>query len=207
MKTRIAVDRDQDIVAARREGRKLAAQLGLSATDATLVATAVSELARNILLYARSGEIVLGVEHGQAPSFVIEARDRGPGIPDPERAMLDGYSTSGGLGMGLPGTRRIMDEMRIISRPDEGTTVIAKKRLSNGAAGRSAAAFQMPARTDKPGRQTRDKPGDDKPGENPVTTNPVTDGTFSMQDKHRTRANWGRSGLSPAGVPFEGCDQ
>lgn len=129
MSAELVVATDKDIVAARRKGRQLAAQLGLSALDATLIATAISELARNILLYAHHGEILLGVEHGRPPAFVIEARDQGPGIANPEQAIRDGYSTSGGLGMGLPGTRRIIDEMQIFTQPGQGTRVIAKKRL------------------------------------------------------------------------------
>jgi serine/threonine-protein kinase RsbT len=125
---RVAVASGQDIVAARMRGRGLATQLGFPATTATLIATAISELARNILLYAREGEIVLSViERGERRGIAIVARDRGPGIADVPRVMQDGYSTSGRLGLGLPGVRRLMDEFEIRSRAGEGTTVVTKK--------------------------------------------------------------------------------
>lgn len=120
----VAVAADIDVVTARRQGRILAEQLGFSASEATLVATAISELARNIVLYAGSGEIVVGrVDGGERFGVVIIARDRGPGITDIKLAVGQGYSTSGGLGLGLPGVRRIMDEFDIDSEPGHGTTV------------------------------------------------------------------------------------
>ncbi len=119
---------DLDIVTARQEGRALALLMGFSATDATLVAASISELARNILLYATRGDIVLGViEADGRRGLGVEARDEGPGIPDVRRALLGGYSTSGGLGLGLPGVRRLMDEFEITSEPGKGTTVRARK--------------------------------------------------------------------------------
>lgn len=119
---------DLDIVTARQEGRALALLMGFSATDATLVAASISELARNILLYATRGDIVLGViEADVRRGLGVEARDEGPGIPDVRRALLGGYSTSGGLGLGLPGVRRLMDEFEITSEPGKGTTVRARK--------------------------------------------------------------------------------
>jgi len=120
----VAVAADIDVVAARRQGRILAEQLGFSASEATLVATAISELARNIVLYAGTGEIVVGrVDGGERFGVVIVARDSGPGITDIKLAISQGYSTSGGLGLGLPGVRRIMDEFEIDSEPGHGTTV------------------------------------------------------------------------------------
>jgi serine/threonine-protein kinase RsbT len=124
----VAIRIDSDIVEARQKGRLLAQQVGLSTTDQTLVATAISELARNILKYAGTGEILLGIErlagrHG----VVVTARDRGPGIADIERAMQDGFSTAGGLGLGLPGAKRLMDEFSIDSAPGRGTTIVMKK--------------------------------------------------------------------------------
>lgn len=102
--------------------------LGLSSTEATLVAAAISELARNIILYAKNGDIVLGlVEEGGKRGVAVVARDEGPGIPDVRRVMEGGYSTSGGLGLGLPGVRRLMDEFEIVSEPGKGTTVKVKK--------------------------------------------------------------------------------
>ena len=124
----VAVASGQDIVTARMRGRGLATQMGFPATTATLIATAISELARNILLYAGRGEIVLStIEHGERRGIAVVARDQGPGITDVPRAMEDGYSTSGRLGLGLPGVRRLMDDFEIRSRAGEGTTVVTKK--------------------------------------------------------------------------------
>jgi serine/threonine-protein kinase RsbT len=102
--------------------------LGLSTGDQALVATAISELARNIVDYAKRGEIILELaEHEARRGMVVIARDEGPGIPDVERAMQDGYSTGNGLGLGLPGVRRLMDEFEIVSQVGKGTTITAKK--------------------------------------------------------------------------------
>lgn len=120
----VAVAADLDVVSARRQGRILAEQLGFSAGEATLVATAISELARNIVLYAGTGEIVVArVDDGGRFGVAIVARDRGPGIADVRLAVNQGYSTSGGLGLGLPGVRRIMDEFEIDSEVGRGTMV------------------------------------------------------------------------------------
>lgn len=126
--TRIAIRVDMDIVAARQGGRTLAVDLGFSNTDATLIATAISELARNIVHYAKEGEITLSALHeSEACGIVVVARDKGPGISNLEQAMKMGYSTSGSLGMGLPGVRRLMDEFKIASGPGSGTIVTIKK--------------------------------------------------------------------------------
>jgi serine/threonine-protein kinase RsbT len=126
--TRIGVASDQDIVTARTRGRAMAVQLGFPAATATLIATAISELARNMLLYAGRGEIVLSsIERGERRGIAVLARDEGPGIADVTAAMEDGYSTSGRLGLGLPGARRLMDDFQIRSRIGEGTTVVVKK--------------------------------------------------------------------------------
>jgi serine/threonine-protein kinase RsbT len=99
-----------------------------STTEATLVATVISELARNILLYARTGEITLStVEDGGRRGIVVVARDDGPGIPDIRQALTGGYSTSGGLGLGLCGVKRLVDDFQIVSRVGEGTTVTITK--------------------------------------------------------------------------------
>lgn len=125
---RVPIRSDTDIVAARQEGRALSLLLGFSPTEATLVATAISELARNIVLYAKRGEVLLGfVEQRGRRGLVVVARDEGPGIPDVPRALMDGHSTSGGLGLGLPGVRRLMDEFEIVSEVGKGTTVTVKK--------------------------------------------------------------------------------
>jgi len=127
----VAVATGPDIVTARMRGRALATQLGLPVNTATLVATAISELARNILLYAGRGEILLSaIERGERRGIAVVAQDQGPGIPDVPRAMEDGYSTSGRLGLGLPGVRRLMDEFEIRSRVGEGTTVVTKKWIN-----------------------------------------------------------------------------
>jgi serine/threonine-protein kinase RsbT len=124
---RVAVSSDADVVAAREKGRELSAQLGFSSIDLTLIVTAISEVARNILLYADRGEIILGLEDDGQRGIVVTARDEGPGIPDVELAMRDSYSTGNGLGLGLPGARRLMDEFAIESEVSKGTTIVMKK--------------------------------------------------------------------------------
>jgi len=125
---RVPVNSDTDIVEARRLGRILASKLGFSSSDLAMIATAISELARNIVVYARGGEIILKlVEDQSRRGIVVIAADRGPGIVDVARALQVGYSTSGSLGLGLPGTRRLMDEFEIASVVGKGTTVTVKK--------------------------------------------------------------------------------
>ena len=125
---RVPIHSDHDIVTARQEGRLLAKQVGFSDTNLTLIATAISELARNILLYARQGDLTLGiVERNGHSGIVVIASDRGPGIPDLARALEVGYSTSGSLGLGLPGVRRLMDDFEVESRVGQGTRVTARK--------------------------------------------------------------------------------
>lgn len=125
---RVAINSDQDIVTARQKGRALAIELGFSTGDATLIATSISELARNIVSYARKGEIILKAVQGSSRLGIsIVASDRGPGIWDIRQAMKDGFSTSGSLGLGLPGVRRLMDEFEIDSEPGRGTIVTVKK--------------------------------------------------------------------------------
>lgn len=125
---RVQIASDGDIVAARSQGRTLAIKLGFSSGDITLIATAISELARNILSYARQGEILLrAVDGSNRTGILIVAADKGPGISDLRQALRDGFSTSGSLGLGLPGVRRLMDEFEITSEPMQGTTVKVKK--------------------------------------------------------------------------------
>ena len=125
---RVLISSDQDIVGARQKGRTLAAELGFSSAEATLIATAISELARNIVSYARRGEILLRrMQNSTQQGIVVVASDEGPGIRDIPQAMRDGFSTSGSLGLGLPGVRRLMDEFEIASQPGRGTTVTVKK--------------------------------------------------------------------------------
>jgi serine/threonine-protein kinase RsbT len=124
----VPIDSDGDIIIARQKGRALAAELGFSSTDVVRIATAISELARNVLSYAVSGEIRLETVNSRNKcGIAIVATDRGPGIADIEKAMQDAYSTSGGLGLGLPGVRRLMDEFEIESAVGQGTTVSATK--------------------------------------------------------------------------------
>ncbi len=120
----VKIKSDVDVIIARQEGRKIAVELGFNNGPATLVATAISEVARNIVSYAGSGEIVLKmVEKDSKKGISIIARDKGPGIPDIDLAMQDGYSTSGGLGLGLPGAKRIVDDFQVESEVGKGTTV------------------------------------------------------------------------------------
>jgi len=124
---RVPVHTDADVVTARAAARELAAKLGFSATDLTLIATAVSEVVRNIVKFASAGEVVLEVLEEPRAGIRIVARDTGPGIPDVDRALLDGFSTYNGLGLGLPGARRLMDEFAVVSEIDRGTTVTMTK--------------------------------------------------------------------------------
>ncbi|HJS67021.1 MAG TPA: anti-sigma regulatory factor [Nitrospiraceae bacterium] len=124
----IPINSDTDIVTARQQGRELATALGFVSTDSTLLATAISELARNIIRYAKHGEIrIAPVQSGDQVGIAVVARDNGPGIANMSLAMQDGYSTSGGLGMGLPGVKRMMDEFHLVSDTNNGTTVTIKK--------------------------------------------------------------------------------
>lgn len=124
----VPIRHESDIVAARREGRTLGAKLGFSSGELTVIATAISELARNIVVYAKTGEILLGiVEREGRKALQVVAKDQGPGIANVERAMTDGYSSAGGLGLGLPGAKRMMDEFEIQSEVGKGTTVTMKK--------------------------------------------------------------------------------
>jgi serine/threonine-protein kinase RsbT len=124
----VPIRNDSDIVAARSAGRSVAERGGFGGTDVTMIATAISELARNILKYAHEGEIVIEtVERNSRAGVSVVARDDGPGIADISLAMQDGFSTVNSLGLGLPGTRRLMDEFEIVSSPGAGTTITAIK--------------------------------------------------------------------------------
>jgi RNA polymerase sigma factor (sigma-70 family) len=125
---RVRIVGDPDVVVARQKAREVAVEAGFTATDLTLVATAVSEIARNIVKFAHRGELVFAaVEQDGRSGITITARDSGPGIPDVERALQDGYSTYRGLGLGLPGARRLMDEFEVLSEVGRGTTVTMTK--------------------------------------------------------------------------------
>ena len=125
---RIPITSDADLVPARAEGRALALELGFSRTDATLIATAISEIARNIVVHVGSGEVVMRpLKEDSRYGIVVVARDQGPGIRDVEAALGHGYTGRGGLGLGLPGARRLMDEFHIASNSGSGTTVTMTK--------------------------------------------------------------------------------
>jgi serine/threonine-protein kinase RsbT len=126
--TCIPIASDLDIIRARQTGRTEASKLGFSSTDLTLIATAISELARNIVMYAREGEMIVRlIRSSEKRGIVVIARDKGPGIPDVRQTLQDGYSTSRSLGLGLPGVRRLMDEFEIESQVGKGTVVTVKK--------------------------------------------------------------------------------
>jgi serine/threonine-protein kinase RsbT len=120
----ITVASDAGVMHARQKGRELAVTVGISGSDLTLMATAISEIARNIVQYAGHGEIEFRsiVQDGKRGLLVI-ARDHGPGIADVAQAMQDGFSTSRGMGLGLPGARRLVDDFKIVSEVGKGTTV------------------------------------------------------------------------------------
>lgn len=121
---------DADIVSARTQGRDLAQKLGFSGSDLTVIIAAISEVSRNIVEHATKGEVLLGrVLHGSKRGILVVASDKGPGIPDVRRAMQQGFSTGKGLGMGLPGAQRLVDEFEIVSRVGSGTTVTMRKWL------------------------------------------------------------------------------
>lgn len=125
---RIRIESDTDVVSARHAGRTLAEQAGFSSSELTLIATAISELARNIIEYANSGEVQLELVHnGRASGIRIVANDSGPGISNIEQAIRGGYSTSGGLGLGLAGVRHIMDHFDLESNVGSGTCVTVTK--------------------------------------------------------------------------------
>ena len=120
----VNIQNSDDIVAARKAGHQLALDLGFSLTDVTMIATAISEIARNITSYAGRGTVRVSVaDRDGRKALVVRAEDQGPGIADIERAMEDGYSTGRGLGMGLPGARRLMDRLVVDSTLGRGTVV------------------------------------------------------------------------------------
>jgi serine/threonine-protein kinase RsbT len=125
---RLSIEEEPDVFVARNRARELALRQGFSRVEVEAIATAVSEVARNIVVHAGRGELLLdAAEERGRRGVVVVARDEEPGIPDVEQAMQDGYSTAGGLGLGLPSARRLMDEFSIASAAGAGTTVIMKK--------------------------------------------------------------------------------
>jgi serine/threonine-protein kinase RsbT len=124
----VRIQNSADIVAARQQGRALASIVGFSHSNLTIIATAISEVARNIVEYAKEGEIVITlIDDATKKGVEIVASDQGPGIPDISTVMRDGFSTGKGLGIGLPGARRLMDEFAIASAVGTGTIVTMKK--------------------------------------------------------------------------------
>lgn len=121
---RVAIRSSADVVTARQQGRTLAARVGFSNSNLTIIATAISEIARNIVEYAKDGELVMSlVVDGHKQGVRIVASDTGPGIADISLVMRDGYSTGHGLGIGLPGSKRLMDQFDIASEVGKGTTI------------------------------------------------------------------------------------
>lgn len=128
---RVPVSRDADVVAARQKGREIAAGIGFSSSAQTLVATAISEISRNVVTFAERGEVAISpLEEGGRRGIRVVVRDVGPGIADPDEAMQDGYSSYHGLGLGLPGAKRLMDRFHLSSVLGEGTTVTMEKWLA-----------------------------------------------------------------------------
>lgn len=124
----VSIQSDLDIVTARSMARDMAKSLGFGSIDQARIATAVSELARNIYVHAKSGQMVArGVERAGLKGIEMEFRDQGPGISNVELALQDGYSTVKSMGMGLPGAKRLMDEFEIQSQIGVGTTIICRK--------------------------------------------------------------------------------
>jgi len=125
---RVPINADADIVTARQEGRRLASQLDFTPSDLTVIASAISEIARNIVEYANTGDVSISlIEKNGRRGVMVVAQDIGPGIADVPAALQDGYSTSGSLGLGLPGARRLMDEFEIHSEVGRGTRVTMRK--------------------------------------------------------------------------------
>ncbi|WP_353951144.1 sigma-70 family RNA polymerase sigma factor [Knoellia sp. S7-12] len=123
----VPISADPDIVAARQAAREVAVRAGFTGADLTLLATAVSEVARNIVRFASNGEVRIELLERPRTGIRIVARDTGPGISDIDLALQDGFSTNKGLGLGLPGARRLMDEFSIDTKPGQGTTVTMTK--------------------------------------------------------------------------------
>jgi serine/threonine-protein kinase RsbT len=127
---RVPISSSADIVTARQQGRALASELGFDGSDLTVIATAISEVARNVVTHAKQGEILLKpLQNGNKRGIVVVAQDDGPGIKNVEKAMQYGYSTGKGLGVGLPGAKWLMDEFEIDSKVGAGTKVTMKKWL------------------------------------------------------------------------------
>jgi serine/threonine-protein kinase RsbT len=143
----VPVSTVDDIIAARRMGRRIAARAGQSIGEVTEVATAISEIARNIVVHAGRGVMEIRIIEDRSRRGVkVTATDRGPGIDDVDRALRDGFTTGTGLGLGLPGARRLMDELVVASDPGRGTEITMYKwSRSPAAPGRRARGGRSPA--------------------------------------------------------------
>ena len=125
---RVSVETDADLVVARAEGRAMAQHLGFRPPDPTLIATAISELARNLVVHVGHGEIIMRpLVDDRRSGLLVIVRDEGQGIPDIDAALSLGHASKGGLGLGLPGARRLMDEFEVESQAGKGTTVTMRK--------------------------------------------------------------------------------
>jgi serine/threonine-protein kinase RsbT len=125
---RIAILEESDIVIARQRAGQLAKKIGMGVVDQTKIATATSELARNIVRYAKTGEVTIEeIDNGITTGLQLTFKDRGPGIADVAAAMSDGFSSGGGMGLGLSGAKRLVNEFEIESQIGVGTTIVLKK--------------------------------------------------------------------------------
>jgi serine/threonine-protein kinase RsbT len=128
IRVRIAISNDADVLVAGEHGRRLASRLDFSSTDITVIATAIIEVARNVLTYGQRGDLMLHlIQRRGRLGLAIVARDKGPGIPNVREALQDGFSVSGGRGLGLASARRLMDEFKVRSEPGRGTTITMRK--------------------------------------------------------------------------------
>ena len=122
------ISNDDDVIVACRQTRQLAREIGFSSTEQAMLASVITELARNITEYAGQGEILLqSIEETGRRGITVIARDHGPGIPNIKDALQSSYAVAGGLGLGLNGVKALMDTLEIISVPGKGTTVTARK--------------------------------------------------------------------------------
>jgi serine/threonine-protein kinase RsbT len=119
----VPIKSEPDVVTVRRRVREVSAQLGLSLVDQTKIITAASELARNTIIYGGGGSMQVQTLNGPRVGLRLTFEDHGPGIPDIELALRDGFTTGSGLGLGLGGSKRLVNEFDIVSRPGEGTRI------------------------------------------------------------------------------------
>jgi serine/threonine-protein kinase RsbT len=142
---RVQVASDADAVTARQRGREAAIRIGLSRSEATYVATAISEIARNITTHAGTGEIrIREVRRGEQIGMEVIATDQGPGIADVPAVLASDYASTAGLGLGLWGARQLMDEVEVTSEPGKGTIVTMRKWCGMGELGIDLADVEQP---------------------------------------------------------------